>query len=130
MKSSRTNKHRKPARLFALCVALCALAALPLLSSARTPRSASISIANNSGRSIINVYFSHTDQDDWGTNQIGNTPIESGSARTISNVSWDQSQLKVVAEDSNGCFLSTVVSATGDSTWTVTANAPADCGGN
>lgn len=127
MRSSRTNKHRKAPRLLALCAALCALAALPLLSSART-RAASVSIENNSGRSIIHVYFSHTDQDDWGPNQIGESPIESGSSRTISNVSWDQPQLKVVAEDGNGCFFYGVVSNAGDSTWTITANTPADCG--
>jgi hypothetical protein len=128
MRSSHDNKHGKAARLFALCAALCVFAAMPLLSSARV-RSASISIANNSGRSIIHVYLSHTDADDWGPNQIGDSAIASGDSYTISNVSWDSSQIKVVAEDGNGCFFYGVVSGSGSSTWTIGSEAQADCGG-
>lgn len=129
MRNSRANHNGKVPRLFALCAALCVFAAMPLLSNARV-RSASISIANNSGRSIIHVYFSHTDQDDWGPNQIGDSTIASGESYTINGVSWDASQIKVVAEDGNGCFSYGVVSSSGSSTWTLTANTPADCGGS
>lgn len=127
MRSSHASKHGKARRLFALCAALCVLAALPLMSSARV-RSASVSIANNSGGAIIHVYLSHTDQDDWGTNQLGDSTIASGDTYTLSNVSWDQPQLKVIAEDSNGCFFYGVVSSSGNSTWTISANTQADCG--
>jgi hypothetical protein len=127
MRSSHASKQGKVPGLFALCAALCVFAAMPLLSSARA-RSASISIANNSGRSIIHIYLSHTDQDDWGPNQLGDSTIASGDSYTISNVSWDQSQIKVVAEDINGCFVYGVVNGSGDSTWTISADAQADCG--
>jgi hypothetical protein len=127
MRSSHTSKQGKAPRLFALCAVLCALAALPLLSSARV-RSASVSIANNSGRPIIHVYLSHSDQDDWGANQLGDATIDSGESYTLSNVSWDQPQLKVIAEDGNGCFFYAVVSGSGNSTWTISADAQADCG--
>src|SRR3954468_11044931 len=100
MRNSHANQHGKTRRIFALCAALCVLAAAPVLSSARV-RSASITIANSSGRSIINVYLSHTDADDWGSNQLGNSTIASGESYTISNVAWDGSQIKVVAEDGN-----------------------------
>jgi hypothetical protein len=125
--SDAGRKHGKAPRLFAMCAALCVLAAMPLLSNARA-RSASISIANNSGRSIIHVYLSHTDSDDWGPNQLGDSTIASGDTYTISNVSWDGSQIKVVAEDGNGCFLYGVAAGSGDSTWTIGADAQADCG--
>lgn len=127
MRSSHVNKHGKAVRIFALCAIFCALAAMPILSSARV-RSASISIANNSGRSVIHIYLSHTDQDDWGPNQIGDSSIASGDSYTISDVSWDASQIKVVAEDGNGCFFYGVVSGSGSSTWTISADAQADCG--
>jgi hypothetical protein len=129
MRSSHVNAQGKAPRIFALAAALCVFAAMPLLSSARA-RAASISIANNSGRSVIHVYLSHTDQDDWGPNQLGDSTIASGDSYTISNVSWDASQVKVVAEDSNGCFLYAVVSSSTDSTWAISASTPADCGGN
>jgi hypothetical protein len=116
----------RKARIFVLA-ALCAFAVMPLSSSARA-RSASISIANNSGRSIIHVYLSHADRDDWGQNQLGDATIASGDSYTISNVSWDASQIKVVAEDGNGCFVYGVVNGSGDSTWTISADAQADCG--
>jgi hypothetical protein len=127
MRSSHASRHGRIPRLFALCATLCALAALPLLSSARV-RTASISIANNSGRSIIHIYLSHADQDDWGANQLGESPIASGETYTIPNVSWDQSQVKVVAEDGNGCFSYAVVSGSGSPTWTITNDTAADCG--
>jgi hypothetical protein len=126
MNNSHARMGRK-ARIFVLA-ALCAFAAMPFSSSARS-RSASISIANNSGRSIIHVYLSHTDSDDWGPNQLGDATIASGDSYTISNVSWDASQIKVVAEDGNGCFVYGVVAGSDDSTWTIAADAQADCGG-
>lgn len=129
MRNSRTTRHAKARRIFALCAALCVLAAAPILSSARV-RSASITIANNSGRSIINVYLSHTNADDWGSNQLGNSVIASGESYTISNVAWDGSEIKVVAEDGDGCFSYGVVSGSGSSTWTLTTSTPADCGGS
>jgi hypothetical protein len=128
MRNSHASNHAKARRIFALCAALCVFAAAPLLSSARV-RSASITVANNSGRSIIHVYLSHTDADDWGANQLGDSPVASGESYTISGVSWDGSQIKVVAEDGNGCFSYGVVDGSGDSTWNISANTPADCGG-
>lgn len=122
MRNSHTQS--KTRRLFAVA-ALCAMAALPLLAAAR---SASINVVNNSGREVIHIYLAHADRDDWGPNQLGDSTIRSGQSYTLSNLSWDQSQVKVVAEDRDGCFLSSVVSATDDSSWTITNDTPADCG--
>ena len=53
--------------------------------------------------------------------------ITAGSTRTL-QLSWDQSTVKLVAEDQEGCFLTTTVDATGTQTWTITNNTPRDCG--
>ncbi|MBV9925985.1 MAG: hypothetical protein JOZ96_13285 [Acidobacteria bacterium] len=127
MRSLQSSKHGKAPGFFTLCVALCVLAALPLLAGARA-RTASITIANNSGRTITHIYLSHQDQDDWGPNQLGEATIASGGTYTVNNVSWDQAQVKLVAEDGNGCFSYGVVSAASDSTWTITNDTAADCG--
>jgi hypothetical protein len=110
------------------CLAVLALAVVPLISQAKA-LTGSIRIVNNSSRTIRNVYLSHVDADDWGSNQLGSSSIGPGEAFTISNLSWDQSQLKVIAEDQDGCFLSSVLPAADNSTWTVTNETAADCGG-
>jgi hypothetical protein len=127
MSNSRVYLEGSARRLIVLVIALSVFAALPLLASART---ASITIVNNSSREVAHVYLSHSDQDDWGQNQLGESSIGSGQSFTISNVSWDQPQLKVVAEDGDGCFLYGIVSTTDGSTWTITNNTARDCGGN
>jgi hypothetical protein len=89
----------------------------------------SINVVNNSSRTIRNVYLSHVNADDWGGNQLGEAQIAPGQSFTISNVSWDEQQVKVIGEDQDGCFLSGVVTAGSDSTWTITNDTTADCGG-
>jgi hypothetical protein len=126
MRNSRAKQSRFR-RVAVIVVAFCAFASLSLPTGARA-RTASINIVNNSGREIVNLYLSHADADDWGSDLLPDSTIATGESFTIPNVSWDQSQLKVIAEDGNGCFLYTVVSSSGDSTWTISADAQADCG--
>ncbi|HZT59275.1 MAG TPA: hypothetical protein VFA21_11675 [Pyrinomonadaceae bacterium] len=127
MRNSQVVRERKVRRLAVFVAALCVFATLPLLSSARA-RASSVNVANNSGREIIHIYLAHADQDDWGANQLGSSTIPPGQSFTISNVSWDQPQVKVVAEDKNGCFLSGVVALDDSATWTITNDTAADCG--
>jgi hypothetical protein len=121
-----SKAKRNFSRFVIICVAVLALAAL---SAART-LSGSIKIVNNSSREIRNVYLSHTNIDDWGEDKLGDAVIAPGQSYTISNVTWDQSQMKVVGEDQDGCFLSTVLASDGNVSWTITNDTPADCGGN
>jgi hypothetical protein len=121
---------RNPRSLIIICVALFALAALPLLSSARTATT-SVNIVNNSSKAIRNVYLSHVDVDDWSGDQLseGQT-IGAGQSFTLNNVACDQQQVKVIGEDQDGCFVSTVVTCGDSATWTITNNTTRDCGGN
>lgn len=122
---------RKPHGLIIICVALLAFASVPLLSRARTATATSVNIVNNSNRVIRNVYLSHVDRDDWSGNQLTNgASIGPGQSATVSNLACDQQQVKVIAEDQDGCFLSTVVNCGDSSTWTITNDTAADCGGN
>ena len=122
MKNSRTNRNL--CRLVILCIALFAVA---VLSSARTATT-SVNIVNNSNKEIRNVYLSHVNLDDWGTNQLGDGIISPGQSFTITNFTCDQQQIKVIGEDQNGCFLSTVVTCGDNATWTITNDIAADCG--
>jgi hypothetical protein len=119
---------RNPRSLIIICVALLTLAALPLVSRAQP--STSVNIVNNSSREIRNVYLSHVDVDDWGANQLGDTTISPRQSFTLSNVACDQPQVKVIGEDQDGCFLTTVVNCGDSATWTITNDTARDCGGN
>lgn len=122
-----SQARRTTRRTAALLVALCALAALPMLSSARA-RTNSISVVNNSGRQIIHVYLSAPNSDNWGADQLGGSVISPGQSHTVEGVACTQAQVKVVAEDSDGCFLSAPVDCGGAVTLTITNDTPADCG--
>lgn len=124
MKSSKSYRNT---RGFIIMVALLALAALPLISSARTPAT-SVNIVNNSSREVRNVYLSHVNVDDWTGNQLGSATIPAGQSFTLNNVACDQQQVKVIAEDEDGCFLSTVVTCGDSAVWTVTNATTRDCG--
>ena len=116
-----------PRRPVALIAALCALAALPLLSSARA-RTNSINVVNNSNRQIIHIYLSPPDSDSWGPEQLHGSVIAPGQSFNLDDLTCVQSQVKVVAEDGDGCFLSAPVDCGGAATWTITNNTAADCG--
>jgi hypothetical protein len=125
-----SDGRRKPSVSIIICVALFAVVSLPLLSSAHSSRSAatSVNIVNNSSREIRNVYLSHVDADDWSGNQLGTATIGPGQSFSLSNVSCDSQQVKVIAEDSDGCFASTAVSCGDSSTWTISNDTARDCG--
>src|SRR2546421_1104861 len=123
MKNSRINRN-----LWRLATLSIALFALTALSSARTATT-SVNIVNNSNKEIRNVYLSHVNVDDWGANQLGDATILPGQSFNLTNVGCDQQQVKVIAEDQDGCFLSTVVSCGNSSTWTIANDTARDCGG-
>ena len=128
MKTS--DRMRTPRSLITICVALFAFATLPLLSSARST-STSVNIVNNSSREIRNVYLSHVDADDWSNNQLAaNSTIAAGQSYNLGDVACDSQQVKVIAEDHDGCFLSTVLTCGSSTTWTITNDTARDCGGN
>ena len=109
-----------------ICVALIALGAIPLLSTART-LSTSVTIVNNSNREIRNVYSSHVNADDWSADLLS-SPIAPGQSATVSGISCDSQQVKVIGEDQDGCFVSTVVDCSSSGSWTVTNDTARDCG--
>ena len=119
------NSHIKR-NLLLLIILGAAIAALPLLS--RAQQSTSVNIVNASTHEIRHVYFSHVGADDWSGNQLGDSVISPGQSFTLSNVACDQQQVKVIGEDEDGCFLSTVVNCGDNAVWTITNVTSRDCG--
>jgi len=112
------------ARLFALTAILVGLAALAPLSTATAPLT--ITVVNNSDRQIRHFYLSPANNDQWGPDQLSE-PISAGTNRTL-NVSWEQSTVKLVAEDQDGCFMVQTVEAAGTLTWEISSSTARDCG--
>jgi hypothetical protein len=95
------------------------------LSKAKAP-ALSISLANNSSREIRHLFLASPGTDNWGDDLISE-PITAGTSRNI-NVSWSESSVKVVAEDEDGCFLTTTLEAAGNPNWTITSSTARNCG--
>jgi hypothetical protein len=115
-------------RMTVLWAAVLIIGAVPIISRAMMP-TASLRIVNNSNRTIRNLYLAHAGADDWGNDQLGDASIAADQSYAISGFSWDQQQVKVIAEDQDGCFLTTVVAVTDNAVWTITNDTPVDCGG-
>jgi hypothetical protein len=102
----------------------------PLLSAARVSSTA-ITIVNNSSHEIRHVYLSPPETNNWGPDQLVNSVIApDGGAVTISGANCAGSGIKVIAEDSDGCFMYQVVQCSETVTWTIAANTTRDCGSN
>ena len=95
--------------------------------SATTAPPLTVKVVNNSSREIRRLFLSPVDNDNWGPDQLNQSSISPGTTRNLS-VSWDQSTVKLVAEDQDGCFLSTTVDATDTPVWTVSSDTTRDCG--
>lgn len=128
MKSLHINRKMEiVGRLAILAAIVCVLVAGSLRSSAYS-NATGITVVNNSSHEIHYLYLSPVDQDNWGPDQLNNASLGNGQSVTLNNVSCDGTQIKVIAEDSDGCFLSSVVSCGGSAQWTITNETPADCG--
>jgi hypothetical protein len=112
-------------RILMLAAGLCVL--VVLIPRANATSALTISIVNNGGSEIRHLYLSPADNDNWGPDQLNETAIIPGATRNL-EVSWDQSTVKLVAEDQDGCFLNTTVAATGSPVWTITSDTSRDCG--
>jgi hypothetical protein len=123
-----TSKPRCISCLASLLAIACVIGAMPSRSMARTQAS-SIVIANNSSKEIRFVYLSPPDRDDWGPDQLNGSVIHANESFTLSSISCSGSEIKVIAEDQNGCFISATLSCSASANWTLTDSTPADCGG-
>jgi len=130
MKSLFAKSGSRLANRFAIVMVLIGiLAAVPLLSGAHTVNTTSITIVNNSSREIRHLYLSAPNQDNWGPDLLNHSVIAAGGGSfTASDVSCSGPEIRVIAEDQNGCFVYHVDACGGSATWTITNDATPDCG--
>ena len=89
-----------------------------------------ITVTNNATRDIRHLYLTPVDRDAWGPELLSEgTLLRTGQSFTITDVTCTGNEIKVVAEDGEGCFVYGVVScAQAATSWTITNDAPRDCG--
>jgi hypothetical protein len=128
-----SQQRRKAVFGFAIFTAvLIAIAVTPFMSRAAKPETTAVSatttvtIVNNSSREIRHVYLSATTDNNWGSDQLNSTAIAIGGSQEVSLSCGDN--IKVIAEDQDGCFYYQVVSCSENSTWTINSNSERDCG--
>ncbi|HMF56098.1 MAG TPA: hypothetical protein VK619_07040 [Pyrinomonadaceae bacterium] len=128
MKALITNfKGATGTRLALAAIIFCALVAAPFMSRAQS-QTATISVSNDSSRVIRHVYLSSPSDDNWSADQLTGA-LGTGGSVTLSGVGCYDSGVKVIAEDADGCFVSTVVGC-GNASWSITNDITPDCGGN
>jgi hypothetical protein len=87
-----------------------------------------ITVTNNSSRTISHLYVSALNPEVWSADLISQ-PLTTGQSYTITDVSCSGNEIKVIAEDQQGCFSYAVLScAQATTSWTVTNDTQVDCG--
>lgn len=104
---------------------LSAVCVLAPLSSATAP-SITVNVVNNSQKGISHLYLASDGGNNWTDDQLSEG-IGAGTSRNVS-VTWSESTVQLIAEDEDGCFLTTTISNSGSPSWTITTSTARDCG--
>ncbi|MGG4603431.1 hypothetical protein ACLPHM_01425 [Paenalcaligenes sp. Me131] len=86
---------------------------LPLTASA-----AEVKFINQSSWDIYEIYFSPTNQDEWGEDYLGEDVLEHGDSLTLTDVAPGHWDVRLIDEDDDPCILKNV-SITVDDTWAI-----------
>jgi hypothetical protein len=121
------SRRRTISGLAVLFLAIGIVTTSPMLSVAHAP-AMTVTIVNNFSRDIRHVYLSPSTQDNWGPDVLNESVISPGGTYNLNNVSCGDSDIKVIAEDQDGCFFYQVVDCGEDASWTITSDAGRDCG--
>jgi hypothetical protein len=130
------GKSQGKKRLAVLATLIGALVVVPSLAGAASTTVSkpqplmTIAVANNSTRDILHLYLSPVDRDAWGPDLFSEgTILRSGETFTISDAACSGNEIKVIAEDRQGCFVYGVIGcAQASAGWTITDAATPDCG--
>jgi hypothetical protein len=122
---------RMPRQIIILSLALIVFGCLSFRSLARNVTlpsvSTSVTITNNSSRAINNVYSADLQGRNWSSDLLAQSSIASGQSANV-DVGCDTQQIKLIAEDADGCFASYVITCGSNASWTITNDTARDCG--
>jgi hypothetical protein len=101
-----------------LSLLLVSLVAAPVIAAGK--KKASVKVINDSKWEIHHIYLSSSDDDDWGPDQLGDDVLEHGQSITLTNISCDTYDVKVVDEDGDECVIEEVDLCNDHSYWKIT----------
>ena len=129
-KSQGKKRFAVLATLICTVVVASALSSVASTSASTNQPLMSIAVTNNSSRDIYHLYLSPTDRDAWGPDLLTETTIlRIGETYNISDATCTGNEIKVIAEDRQGCFVYAVIGcAAASAGWTITDANPPDCG--
>ena len=133
---SSLERSKDKKRLALLVVLSCVLVGIPALSSAAggsvssAPPMMTIAVTNSSSRDILHLYLSPVDHDAWGPDLVSEgTVVRPGQTFNINDALCGANEIKVIAEDRQGCFVYGIVGcAQASAGWAITDATPPDCG--
>ena len=115
-------------RIYLALIFLAVLSAVCVITplSRATEPSITVNLVNNSQKAVNHLYLASAGQDNWTGDQLSGA-VNAGDSQNVS-VTWSESTVQLVAEDEDGCFLSTTIDNSGSPSWTITSSTPRDCG--
>ena len=111
-----------------IALILLILSAIALPSFA-APKKAKVKIINQSKWEIHHVYLSSSSEDTWGDDLLGEEILAKGDVLTLSNISCDLYDVKVVDEDGDECVIEEVDLCGDESYWKITDKDLLECEG-
>jgi hypothetical protein len=108
-----------------LALVLSALA-LPSLAA---PKKASVKIINQSKWEIHHVFLSSTDDESWGEDLLEDEILAKGDSLTVTHITCDLYDVKVVDEDGDECIIEEVDLCGDESYWKITDKDLLECEG-
>jgi hypothetical protein len=78
---------------------------------------AQVELRNESRWSIRQLYFAPIDSDRWGPNQVSRGSIHAGDSFTLTDISCDKYDVKIVDEDGDECVVRSVALCGADKVW-------------
>lgn len=81
--------------------------------------SSRVIVVNESSWAIHEMYFSPTDETEWGEDQLGAQTIETGEQFTLSGIPCDTWDVKVVDEDGDECVVENVALCKDTDKWVI-----------
>jgi hypothetical protein len=105
--------------LLAVLAASSILITLPALA-------ATIEVENQSSWEIHEIYFSPSDEENWGEDHLGEHVLESGMTLSLTGVSPGEWDIRLVDEDEDVCVLQGVTVGASE-TWLIEDDDLVDC---
>jgi len=126
----KTNTHRNRWYVTLGTIAVIALVLIGIKTTAAIKNtSVSITVRNDSQRTIAHVYVATGDPNNWGPDRLNGSPITNGGSVVLSDVACSDGGTRVIAEDQNGCFVYDNATCDANQTWAITDAVTPDCGG-